>query len=71
MKRRVGRVLGCLVTVAAVCGGVLVGQASAGLPEVGSPPPNFALVSLEGESHDLAERTGEGPTVLVFFRGAW
>ncbi|MDX1643082.1 MAG: hypothetical protein R3244_01860 [Thermoanaerobaculia bacterium] len=38
---------------------------------VGSVAPEVSLPSLDGELLSLADRRGEGPTVLVFFRGAW
>lgn len=60
-----------LLAAAVVLCGASEAQESTGLLEVGSTSPNFELASLDGENHALAERTGEGPTVLVFFRGAW
>lgn len=45
--------------------------AASGPPEIGAPTPDFTLTSLDGESHALSERRGEGPVVLVFFRGVW
>ena len=43
--------------------------ASAGPPEVGATVPDLSLPALDDSEHTLSER--EGPTVLVFFRGAW
>ena len=40
-------------------------------PARDSEVPNVALESLDGELHELEERTGEGTTGLVFFRGVW
>ncbi len=37
---------------------------------VGEPAPDFALVSVDGESYRLAAH-GERPILLLFFRGAW
>lgn len=40
-------------------------------PETGTAVPDFTLPDLDGAEHTLSERTGAGPVVLVFFRGAW
>jgi cytochrome oxidase Cu insertion factor (SCO1/SenC/PrrC family) len=40
-------------------------------PALGAGAPDFALQALDGREVSLAGLTGEGPVVLVFFRGAW
>ena len=61
------------LAVLVALGAVAVGQEAAayGPPEVGASAPDFTLAALDGESHALSERRGEGPVVLVFFRGVW
>ena len=43
--------------------------ATASPPTVGETLPDLSLPTLAGSECVLSERTG--PTVLVFFRGAW
>ena len=43
----------------------------AGAAAVGSPLPAATVLDAEGASHDLAALLGEGPAVLVIYRGAW
>lgn len=38
---------------------------------VGDALPAATVVDVRGESHDLESLLGEGPAVLVFYRGAW
>jgi cytochrome oxidase Cu insertion factor (SCO1/SenC/PrrC family) len=40
-------------------------------PALGAEAPGFTLQALDGREVSLAGLTGEGPVVLVFFRGAW
>ena len=40
-------------------------------PALGAEAPAFELQALDGSEVSLAGLTGEGPVVLVFFRGAW
>lgn len=40
-------------------------------PAVGETPPPLSLEDLGGDLHSLEEIVGEGPLVLIFFRGAW
>ena len=41
------------------------------VPEEGQMVPDFNLTVIGGEMVTLSEQVGEGPVVLVFFRGAW
>ena len=53
---------------------VLIAAASAAPaqpPAEGATVPDFTLPVLDGGEVTLSERTGAGPTILVFFRGAW
>jgi len=45
------------------------GSASGAAPEVGVTVPDLALSTLGDSQLVLSQR--DGPTVLVFFRGAW
>jgi peroxiredoxin len=40
-------------------------------PAEGTSVPDFTLPVLDGGSATLSGQAGEGPVVLVFFRGAW
>lgn len=40
-------------------------------PAIGSEAPGFTLEALDGREVSLAALTGDGPVVLLFFRGAW
>ncbi|MET2010162.1 peroxiredoxin-like family protein [Microbacterium chocolatum] len=42
-----------------------------GAVSVGDTLPAATVVDVRGESHDLESLLGEGPAVLVFYRGAW
>ncbi len=42
-----------------------------GAVRVGDPAPDFTLRSSVGVPHSLGGRRGQGPVVLVFFRGTW
>jgi len=41
------------------------------IPEVGQAVPDFTLPVLDGGEVTLSDQRGEGPMVLIFFRGAW
>ncbi|TQK17619.1 peroxiredoxin [Microbacterium sp. SLBN-154] len=48
---------------------------AAGIPDgavsVGDALPSATVIDSQGRSHDLESLLGEGPTVVVFYRGAW
>lgn len=53
---------------------LLAATATAGVaapPEEGSRVPDIVLSVLDGGEATLSEQVGEGPVILVFFRGAW
>lgn len=59
-----------MAALAAICWLFAVPLLGASI-EIGSSVPDFTLPTLDGEQVRLSERYGEGPVVLVFFRGAW
>ena len=59
------RGFGCAVVLATVA----FSAAGSSLPEVGSAALPLDLKASDGMSHSLA--TGDGPRVLIFFRGLW
>ena len=56
----------CCILAAAVASPVLAGG-----PElaVGSAAPPLGLTAADGSRHSLAD--GDGPRVLIFYRGLW
>jgi hypothetical protein len=63
-KPRAGRAALTLTLVA-----LAASVAMSAPPELGETVPGLSLPTLGGSEHVLSER--DGPTVLVFFRGAW
>jgi peroxiredoxin len=46
-------------------------QVPAGVAEAGTRLPDAELLAADGSPRSLAEAVGDGPTVLVLYRGAW
>ena len=47
------------------------GQTPKTVLKVGDKAPDFALPNGDGKTVSLADYTGRGPVVLVFYRGFW
>ncbi|MDX1582309.1 MAG: hypothetical protein R3338_01795 [Thermoanaerobaculia bacterium] len=56
--------------MAIVLFGFSSGSAS-GPPKAGETAPDFVLPDTEGNVVRLSEAVGDGPTLLVFYRGHW
>jgi hypothetical protein len=52
------------------CGGATLRTEGASVA-VGAVAPDFVLADFENRPVSLGSLTREGPTVLVFYRGAW
>lgn len=70
-KRAFLRRIGLLVLLlgaalfAAACGSRSAGE----LPQLGQPMPDFTAIDSDGNRFQLSEAIGDGPLVLVFYRG--
>ncbi len=60
--------LSALILGTACFFGALAAQAER--PAVGDSAPALELVDTDGVSHTLSE-AGEGPRIIIFFRGSW
>lgn len=70
MTRRTLRAFALTSTLLAAAAPAFAAEAERG-PAIGSEAPDFTLQALDGREVSLAGLTGDGPVVLVFFRGAW